>query len=176
MGWDLPIAIGACVGSGRHRTISITGDGSMQFNIQELMTIAHYQMPIKIFLFNNKGFASIRATQNSFFQGHFVGADGGSGVANPDFAKLAEAYGIGYARIESSADLLAGITAALADDLPLLCEVSIANEQTISPKASAFRREDGTFESRPLEDMSPFLPREEVYANMHLFDEEPVAT
>ncbi|GAC1304444.1 MAG: biosynthetic-type acetolactate synthase large subunit [Vulcanimicrobiaceae bacterium] len=171
MGWDLPLSIGACVGSGG-RVVNVTGDGSFQWNSQELLTIKHYGLPIKIFIFNNAGFSSIRATQNNFFDGRFVGADPSSGVSTADFAKLAEAYGLAYARIENNAGLDAGIGRVLQDDRATICEVLLASEQTVSPKASAFRRDDGTFESRPLEDMSPFLPREEVYENMHLFDDE----
>ena len=156
----------------RERTVCVCGDGSIQWNIQELLTISRYRLPIKIFVFNNQGYASIRATQNSFFEGRFVGADHPSGLANPDFRKLAEAYGLGYSHIANNAALEAGLMAALSDDQPAICELNLAKEQIISPKASAFRRPDGTFESRPLEDMAPFLPREEVHENMHLFDEE----
>ena len=173
MGWELPLSIGACIGSGRKRVITVTGDGSVQWNIQELQTIRIERLPLKIFVFNNAGFSSIRATQNNFFESRFYGSHPGSGVDNPDFAKLASAYDLGYASIRTSADLAAGITAFLADDEPGICEVMLAPEQSVSPKASAFRREDGTFESRPFEDMAPFLPREEVAENMSLFDESP---
>jgi acetolactate synthase-1/2/3 large subunit len=171
MGWDLPNTIGVCLGSGRKRTICVCGDGSIAFNIQELLTIRNYNLPVKIFVFNNKGYTSIRITQTNFFDGRFVGADEASGVANPDFQKLAGAYGIPYLSIRNAAGLGEGIVRALAMDGPVFCEVNTAVMQGVSPKASAFRREDGTLESRPLEDMSPFLPREEVWENMHLFDD-----
>ena len=172
MGWDLPLTIGACIGNQRQRTICVTGDGSIQMNLQELMTISYYRLPIKIFVFNNNGYASIRATQNSLFGGRTVASDPGSGVGNPDFERLAAAYNLRYARISNNGELENGIRHVLDGTGPVLCEVMIASEQGITPKASAFRREDGTFESRPLEDMAPFLPREEVWANMHLFDDE----
>lgn len=172
MGWDLPLAIGACIASGRARTICVTGDGSIQWNIQELLTIRHYNLPIKIFVFNNRGYSSIRATQNNFFDGRYVGADATSGVSNPNFAALAAAYGLRYQCISANSELQNGIAATLQTERPVLCEVNISPEQGVSPKASAFRREDGTLESRPLEDMAPFLPREEVWRNMHLFDDE----
>lgn len=175
MGWDLPNAIGACVGSGRARTICVCGDGSIQWNIQELLTIGKYSLPLKIFVLNNKGYSSIRATQNSFFDGRFVGAEASSGVINPDYRALAAAYRIGYRTILNGAELHEGIVATLAVDGPVLCEVNVAATQGVSPKASAFRREDGTLESRPLEDMSPFLPRDEVWQNMHMFDDEDPA-
>lgn len=173
MGWDLPLSIGTCIANRRRPTVCITGDGSVQWNIQELLFLQHHQLPVKVFIFNNQGYSSIRATQNSFFEGRFVGADRASGVANPDFAKLAHAYSIPYLRIDGHADLDRVIQEVLNSAGPVICEVRIAPEQGITPKASAFRRPDGTLESRPLEDMSPFLPREEVHENMHQFDDEP---
>jgi acetolactate synthase-1/2/3 large subunit len=169
MGWDLPLAIGACVGSGR-RTICVTGDGSIQLNVQELATIRYYDLPIKVFIYNNQGFASIRATQRSLLDGRLVASDPASGVDNPDFRRLAEAFGLPYERIADSSDVEAGIARVLTLDGPALCEVVVSPDQEIQPKASAFRREDGTLESRPLEDMAPFLPRDELWQNMHLFD------
>jgi acetolactate synthase-1/2/3 large subunit len=169
MGWDLPLAIGACVGSGR-RTICVTGDGSIQLNLQELATIRYYGLPIKVFVYNNQGFASIRATQRNLMDGRLVASDPGSGVDNPDFAKLAEAFGLPYERIAELDRIEAGIANVLAIDGPVLCEVVVSPDEEIQPKASSFRRPDGTLESRPLEDMAPFLPREEVWHNMHLFD------
>jgi len=164
------MAVGACVGAGRRRTICVTGDGSLQWNIQELLTIKRYCLPIKIFVLNNGGYQSIRSTQQNFFEGRFVGSDYKSGVDNPDFQKLAAAYQLGYGYIRNHEDLERGICAALSTDGPVLYEVNISPTQGISPKASAFRRADGAFESRPLEDMAPFLPREEVWENMHQFD------
>jgi acetolactate synthase-1/2/3 large subunit len=169
MGWDLPAAVGASIGSG-HRTICLSGDGSSQWNVQELLTIKHYRLPVKIFIFNNQGYTNIRITQANFF-GRYVGADETSGVSNPDFSHLAAAYGLSYSRIRTNSEIEKGIRAVLDTDGPSLCELNIAVDQGITPKASAFRREDGTLESRPLEDMAPFLPREEVWENMHLFDE-----
>jgi acetolactate synthase I/II/III large subunit len=171
MGWCLPMAVGACVGAGKARTILITGDGSLQWNVQELLTIRRYHLPVKIFVLNNHGYQSIRATQRNFFEGRFVGADFDSGLANPRFDALAAAYELKYFCLEnhSQFDRLASVLAA---DGPVLCEVNVSPEQGVSPKASSFRRPDGTFESRPLEDMAPFLPREEVWENMHQFDDE----
>lgn len=170
MGWDLPLSIGAAIASGK-RVVLVTGDGSIQWNIQELLTIQRYRLPIKIFIFNNAGYSSIRATQKNFFDGRFVGSDFDSGVATPDFAALAAAYGMGYSRIENNSGLETGIRDFLGESRAGFCELLLAHEQTISPRASAYRREDGTFESRPLEDMAPFLPREEIYENMHLFED-----
>lgn len=174
MGWDLPAAVGACIASGRRRTVCVTGDGSIEMNVQELLTIKRHDLPIKVFVFNNAGYSSIRATQDNFFERRHVGADHASGLDNPDFAHLAAAYGLAYRAIRTNEEVADVVREAL--DLPgaVLCEVNISPEQWFAPKASAFRRPDGTMESRPLEDMAPFLPREEVHRNMHLFDgEEP---
>ncbi|WP_180540122.1 thiamine pyrophosphate-binding protein [Nevskia soli] len=171
MGWDLPMAVGACFGSGKRRVVCVTGDGSMQWNLQEMLTIARNALPVKLFVFNNSGYSSIRATQNAFFNGRFVGSDFGSGLANPDFEALARAYGFAYHAIGDHEELKGGLSEVLSTDGSGLCEVRIAPEQAIEPKATAFRRADGSFESRPLEDMAPFLSREEIYENMHLFDE-----
>jgi len=171
MGWDLPLAVGTCIGSGKRRTICITGDGSLQWNVQELLTIKNYNLPVKIFLFNNRGYSSIRATQKTFYNGRFVGSDAGSGVSNPNFEFLAKAYGLEYVNILNNDGIEQGIKETLLKDGPVLCVVNISPEQGITPKASSFVREDGTIESRPLEDMFPFLPREEIWENMHIFDE-----
>lgn len=173
MGWGLPQAIGASIARGHGRVVCVTGDGSLQWNIQELLTMKYYRLPIKLFVFNNQGYSSIRSTQKALCDGRYVGADFSSGVDNPDFEKLAGAYDLRYACIKNHSELDAGLRKVLKMDGGVLCEVSISPEQGISPKASAFKREDGTLESRPLEDMAPFLPREEIFENMHLFDDKP---
>jgi acetolactate synthase-1/2/3 large subunit len=170
MGWDMPAVVGACFAAGNHRTILVTGDGSIQFNIQELLTIKQYKLPIKIFVVNNQGYEAIRSTQKNFFGGHLVGSDPASGVGNPRYDKLAEAYDMNYAHIPNHDGMEQRVAAFLAAPGAGICELNVAYDQTRSPKASSFRREDGTMESRPLEDMAPFLPREEIAENMHLFD------
>jgi acetolactate synthase I/II/III large subunit len=172
MGWDLPLSIGACIANDFKRVICVTGDGSIQWNIQELLFLQFHKLPVKIFVFNNQGYWSIRATQSNFFAGRLVGADSSSGVANPNFEKLAAAYDIPFFRIPNNSALSSILPQVLAIPGPVICELNIAVDQGVSPKASAFKREDGVLESRPLEDMSPFLPREEVYANMHKFDDD----
>jgi acetolactate synthase I/II/III large subunit len=171
MGWDLPLAVGASLGSGGRRTVCVAGDGTVQMNLQELMTIRHYDLPVKVFVFNNGGYSTIRATQRSLLDGRIVASDPATGVDDPDFETLAQAFRLPFRRL-GHGDLAEGIDAVLAEPGPILCEVMISPDQEITPKASAFRRPDGSLESRPLEDMYPFLPREEVYANMHLFDDE----
>jgi acetolactate synthase I/II/III large subunit len=171
MGWDLPGAIGANIGRGNHRTVLFTGDGSFQFNIHELMTIECNHLNIKIFIVNNHGYDSIRATQGNYFSGNFVGADAGSGVGNPDFAMLAAAYGLKYEYIQSNDQIRDKAVTLLDWEGPTLCELNVSRGQGRSPKTSSYRRADGTMESRPLEDMFPFLPREEIWGNMHMFED-----
>jgi acetolactate synthase-1/2/3 large subunit len=171
MGWDLPGAVGACVGSGDHRTCLVTGDGSIIFNVQEMLTIRANNLPVKIFVLNNDGYESIRATQNNFFGGNLVGSGFTSGIANPDFKKLAEAFGFKYAHVASNAELAVKLPDALEGPEPMLCELKLSPTQLRSPKTMSYRRPDGSFETRPLEDQFPFLPREEIFENMHLFDD-----
>lgn len=171
MGWDLPAAVGACVAH-NGQVVLVTGDGSLQFNVQELQTARQNDLPLKIFVFNNDGYESIRTTQEAHFDGRHVGSSRASGVGSPDFGMLAAAYRLGYRRISSSASMKAGISEFLALEGPALCELILSPTQGRSPRVTSFRREDGTLESRPLEDMFPFLPREELRRNMHLFDDE----
>ncbi len=173
MGWDLPLAIGACIGSGRRHTVCVTGDGSIQLNAQELTTISHNGLPITVFVFNNAGYATIRATQRNLFNGRLVASGASTGVDNPDFRLLAGASGLSYSAITSNRGLQEALRDVIATPGPHLCEVLVSPLQEIEPKSTAFRRDDGTLESRPLEDMAPFLPRDEVWHNMHMFDEEP---
>lgn len=171
MGWGFPASIGVAVANPDRKTVCVDGDGGFQMNLQELQTVFYYRLPIKLFVFNNRGYASIRATQNSFFAGHLVGADESSGVTNPDFEKLAQANGVPFERILNH-DELGKISDILLMEGPVLCEVNISPEQQVVPKCSAYTKDDGTIASRPYEDMSPLLPREEIWANMHLFDDD----
>ena len=159
MGWDLPLSIGACIANGKRRTICITGDGSVQWNIQELETIRFNNLPIKIFIFNNAGFGSIRATQRNLFNGHFTGAHPESGVGNPNFAVIAQAYGLGYSQIRNNEELIDGLQRALSGNEPSICEVNISPDQAITPKASSFRRPDGTLRITPLGGYGSLLAR-----------------
>ncbi len=166
MGYDLPAAIGACIASGRSKVVCLAGDGSIQMNIQELQTIAHYGLPIKIFVFNNNGYHSIRQTQENFFGRPLVGCDPESGVSFPDLEGIAHAYRIPFLRCASHAELRRSIAAAMTGDNPFLFEVMLTPDQPFAPKASSYRRPDGTIVSRPLEDLAPFLDREEFRQNM----------
>ena len=164
MGWDLPAALGAAAARGGGRVICLAGDGSLQMNAQELQTLAHHGWPIKLFVLNNGGYLSIRQTQTNFF-GLAVGAGPGSGVSFPDYARLAAAYGLPARRLDQ-ADFRAALRAALASAGPEVCEVMLDAEQGFEPKLTSRRLPDGKMVSSPLEDMAPFLPREELRANM----------
>lgn len=170
MGWDLPAAVGAAVAHREGRVVLVTGDGSVQFNVQELQTIRQCGLNVKVIIFNNDGYESIRTTQNSWFEGRYVGAGTTSGVGAPDFATLAAAYGFAYRRAHQNAGLEDVVREALETPGPMLCELLLSPTQGRTPRLSSFKRKDGTLESRPLEDMFPFLPREEIEENMHLFD------
>jgi acetolactate synthase I/II/III large subunit len=166
MGYDLPAAIGACIGSGRKRVICIAGDGSMQMNLQELQTIAGYRLPIKIFVLNNQGYHSIRQTQKNFFPDNIVGCGPESGVTFPSFEKLAAAYEIPYQLCDRHSTLSDSIRASIEGEGPQMCEIVLDLDQAFAPKLSSRRQEDGRMISSPLEDLSPFLDREEFLSNM----------
>lgn len=166
MGYDLPGAIGACIGSGGKEVICLAGDGSIMQNIQELATIAFNRYPIKIFVLNNNGYHSIRQTQQNFFGEPLVGVGPDSGLGFPDFAKLAAGFGLPFIRCHNHAELDQFITDALQHKGPLVCEVMLDLKQQFSPKLSSRRLEDGRLVTSPLEDMAPFLNREELAENM----------
>ena len=166
MGYDLPAAIGACFANGKKRVICIAGDGSIHLNIQELQTIMHHRLPIKIFVLNNDGYLAIRTTQDAYFGGHYVASDPSSGVTLPDYVKIAEAYGLSTDRIATHDRMETTIQSVLAHPGPVLCEVKMSPVQTLYPKLASEIRPDGTMVSKPLEDMYPFLDRQEFMENM----------
>ncbi len=171
MGYDLPAAIGACFGSGT-KVVCLAGDGSIQMNLQELQTVVHHKLPLKLFVLNNQGYHSIRQTQRNFFKPPFIGFDGETGVSFPDMEKIAEAYGIPFGRCQRHSDLDRCIPKALEGDGPFICEVMLTPEQPFAPKASSKRLPDGRIISKPLEDLEPFLERDEFLGNMII---EPLA-
>jgi len=164
MGLGLPASIGAAVASQR-RTICVDGDGGFQMNIQELATAERLGLPIKFFIANNDGYASIRASQTGYFH-RLIGADKTSGVTLPDLGEVAKAYGLPFVRITDKATLNQSIREVLEAPGPTVCEVIVAPAEDRIPRASSFIRPDGSMGSRPLEDLFPFLPRDEFRANM----------
>jgi len=167
MGYDLPAAIGACFGSGLKRdVICLAGDGSLQMNIQELETVAYNKLPIKIFVLNNGGYISIKQTQDSFFNGRHVACDKFSGVGFPDIIAVAKAYGIKTQIIKNQKEMTRKINQVLSAKGPVLCEVRLKTDYIFSPKLSSQKLPDGKLVSKPLEDMYPFLPRDEFNDNI----------
>jgi acetolactate synthase-1/2/3 large subunit len=164
MGHDLPAAIGAAIARAGKRVICIAGDGSIQLNIQELQTIVHHQLPVKIFVMNNGGYLSIRSTQANFF-GEFIGEGPESGVSLPDFVQVARAYGIRSLRIEDGASL-GRIAEVLEAPGPALCELKLDPSQGFEPRLMSRQLQDGSIATPALEDMYPFLGEEELRANM----------
>ena len=166
MGYDLPAAIGACVALGKQPVVCLAGDGSLQMNIQELETVAYHQLPIKLFVLNNHGYVSIRQTQDTFFEGRHVGCDPESGVGFPDATRLAAAYGLASEVIDEHATMKEKIERILNAQGPVVCDVRLSPSQVFSPRVSSERKPDGRIVSKPLEDMYPFLPRDEFEGNM----------
>ncbi len=166
MGFNLPAAIGVSIGNSGGEAVVITGEGSFQQNIQELQSIVHYNLPVKIFVVNNGGYLSIRQTQKRFFNGNLVGEGKKSGVSFPDLNKIAGAYGIKYSLIGRNEDLDEVISSALSYEGPVICEVLSLPDQLIIPTNSSALKQDGMMISKPLEDMFPFLDREEFLSNM----------
>lgn len=164
MGYGLPAAVGTCIGGGRRTTICLEGDGSIMMNLQELQTIITNRLPIKIFLINNGGYHSIRITQTNLFGHHSkigIGAESGD-LSFPEFRKIAEAFGYPYLCAHSNAEMKAVVNEALSAEGPAFVEIFTDTKQVWEPKSSTKRLEDGTLVSPPLEDLAPFLPREEL--------------
>jgi acetolactate synthase-1/2/3 large subunit len=165
MGFGLPGAIGAAIGSGRE-VMCLNCDGGMMLNLQELQTIAHHRLPIKIFIFNNDGYLMIKHTQKALFAGRYSGTDRKSGVTCPDFSKVAYAFNFPSFQIRSWEDVEMIIPKVQAIDGPVICEVFIHPEQPFVPKLSLVPQKDGSIISPPLEDLSPLLSRAEMKRNM----------
>jgi len=165
MGFGLPGAIGACFAQGRRKTILITGDGGLQMNIQELQTVVHNKLPLIIFVLNNQGYLTIKLMQQNHF-GRYIGSDPSSGLTCPDIVKLAGAYGIEAERIGDQKVLDQRLDAVLAHPGPYVCEIMMPPEQALIPRVSSLKLPDGRIVSKPMEDLYPFLGREEFRENM----------
>jgi acetolactate synthase-1/2/3 large subunit len=167
MGYDLPAAIGAAEAlPGKKRIICLAGDGSIMMNLQELQIISGRRLPVKIFILNNSGYHSIRQTQGNFFPDNIVGCGTDSGLSFPDFCKVAAAFGLPFERCARHAELDATIRRTLDQDGPAVCEVMLDLAQSFAPKLSSRKLDDGRMATAPLEDMAPFLSRQELAENM----------
>lgn len=157
MGFGLPYAIGSCIANDRRRTVLINGDGAFQLNIQELETLHRLKLPVKMFIWNNNGYASIRSMQRNNFEGHYVASDEGSGLTMPHISKVAEAYGFKTYRIRNNEELDKLLPEIMKDDTPMLCELMVLPEETVSPRVKAIVGENGKMMSGPLEKMWPYI-------------------
>jgi acetolactate synthase-1/2/3 large subunit len=166
MGFGIAASIGGCVASGNQETICIDGDGGFIMNIQELEVVKRLNLPIKFFVLNNDGYVSIRNTQNTHFNGNLVASGVDSGLTLPSIESQAHAYNIPYARIEKPKSLHSRLEAILAINGPVICEIILPPTHTTLPKASVYKKEDGSFAARPMEDLAPFLDRDEFRNNM----------
>jgi acetolactate synthase-1/2/3 large subunit len=159
-------SIGGCLANNRGRTIVITGDGSLQMNIQELATIKHNNLPIKIIIFNNNGYLLIRHTQKNFMDGRLLGEGPNSGVWCPDSLAIAQAYGIKGVRISHVSEVEAKLREVMESPGPVICDLMTPEWQLIIPRISSEKKPDGSLVAKPYEDMFPYLPREELRKNM----------
>jgi acetolactate synthase-1/2/3 large subunit len=166
MGYGLPMSLAVCIGGGRRRTILVDGDGGFQFNIQELETASRLKLPVKFFVLNNDGYASIRASQTGYFGRPNIGCDSRTGLTVPNLGKVAAAYNIPSIVIENQKNLREDVRRALAMEGPVMVDVHVIPDEVRAPRLQSYQKPDGSFVSKPLEDLFPFLPREEFLANM----------
>ena len=166
MGYDLPAAIGASIANENKPVICLAGDGSLMMNLQELATVKHYNLPIKLFVLNNCGYISIKQTQENFFEKRLVACDSSCGVGFPEFINVAKSFGLPVFVIDNQENMEQKIKDILAMKFPVVCEVMLQPDYKFSPKLSSEKKADGRMISKPLEDMWPFLDREEFAGNM----------
>lgn len=166
MGYGVPAAIGACIGSGRRETICVESDGSLMMNLQELATLKAQNAPIKLFIINNNGYASIRNTQKNYFHGRHMGTGPEAGLLIPSFCRIASALDLPSIEIRARDELRSKISQALTAKGPLICEIFTTQFEALLPKAMAVPQANGTMLSMPIEDMTPLLPRETLRKEM----------
>ena len=166
MGFGIPYAMGACIANDRRRTVLINGDGAFQLNIQELATVVGQKLPIKIFIWENGGYASIQATQRNYFGGNYVGSNVASGLFVPDLLKVAVAYGLKTFCMRNNDEMKAQIAEVLATEGPVLCVVKVSPTEVAMPRVQSMKLPNGSMASKPLEDMWPYLDESELKLNM----------
>lgn len=166
MGYAIPMSIAVATANPHREVIAVDGDGGFMFNIQELETIRRLQLPIKFFVLNNDGYASIRASQKAYFGESKLGSDASNGLTIPDLSRVGEAFGLTSTVIENQENLRADVRRVLDMSGPVVCDVRVLPDEMRAPRLQSYQRPDGTFVSKPLEDLFPFLPRDEFLANM----------
>jgi acetolactate synthase I/II/III large subunit len=166
MGYAIPMAIAVATANPGREVIAVDGDGGFMFNIQELETIRRLQLPIKFFVLNNDGYASIRASQKAYFGEAKLGSDRSNGLTVPSLTQVGAAFGLSSAVIKNQENLRADIRRVLEMKGPVVCDVIVVPDEMRAPRLQSYQKPDGSFVSKPLEDLFPFLPREEFLANM----------
>jgi len=166
MGYAIPMAIAVSIANPGREVIAVDGDGGFMFNIQELETIHRLNLPIKFFVMNNDGYSSIRASQTAYFKQPSIGADKNTGITIPDLSAVGQAFKLKTHIIPNQTELRNEVKKVLAMPGPVLCDVNVLPDEVRAPRLSSTQRPDGSFVSKPLEDLFPFLPREEFLANM----------
>lgn len=172
MGYGIAASIGVCLANGRRPVVCVDGDGGFQFNIQELETVSRLKLPITFFVLNNGGYASIRISQTNFFGAPRIGCSPETGQTLPDITKVAQAYGLQTDVIRDQSDLRSDLRRVLSRGGPLVCDTFVLPDEFRGPRLSSVQRSDGSFVSKPLEDLYPFLSREEFLSNMLIPVEE----
>ena len=172
MGTGIPSSIGSCVASGMKMTVCVNGDGGFQMNIQDLETVRRLKLPIKYFVLNNKGYGSIRNSQDNYFEGFYVGAEAGSGVTLPSLKDVANTYKLHYHLIENNEDMEKTVREVLYEDGPSICELMVSSEEKTLPRTKSMVLENGGMKSMPFEDLFPFLDRNEFNENMKISEKE----
>ncbi len=166
MGYAIPMAIAVAIANPGREVIAVDGDGGFMFNIQELETIHRLQLPIKFFVLNNDGYSSIRASQTAYFGKASIGADKSTGLTIPNLSKVGASYGLGTYVIHDQTHLREDVRKVLEMKGPVVCDVNVLPDEVRAPRLQSYQKPDGSFVSKPLEDLFPFLPREEFLANM----------
>ena len=161
MGYDLPAAIGASIAAGKKQIFCVTGDGSIMMNLQELQTIRHYKLPIKIILFSNDGYNSIRQTSKNFFNGKYIGCSNETGISFPDFNQIANSFGFEYLRCNTNAEVEDSLKWLFNNKGNLFLEIMQRLDDPVTPKVMSRILPDGTFSTPALQDMFPFLDEDE---------------
>jgi len=173
MGYGIAASVAACLANDRRPVVCVDGDGGFQFNIQELETVSRLQLPIKFFVLNNDGYASIRASQSAFFGQPRIGCDRETGQSLPDLIRVASAYGLATDVIRDQRNLAAEVERVLTSSGPVVCDVHVVRDEVRMPRQVSKQLPNGAFQSSPLEDLWPFLDREELASNMLSADDGP---
>ena len=166
MGFGIAAAIGGCLASGRRRTVCVDGDGGFIMNVQELEVVRRLGLPIKFFVLVNDGYASIRSTQRTYFQDRRVASDTSSGLSLPDLARVAAGFQIASAAIDTADGIREKVRNVLDSEGPVVCQVKVSPLQATAPRVSSRQRADGSMVSTPMEDLFPYLDREEFTRQM----------